>query len=255
MSQHSFDISIAKEYGIESAIILQNLSFWVEKNKANNVHFHDGAYWTYNSIKAFNELFPYMSESTIRRTLKNLEGKGIIKTGNYNRVGYDRTTWYAITEKGFCILNKSICHFEQIDLSKSENGFSQNGEPIPDIKPVNKRSSKTDSRGSVETYAEIESAYLSAFKEVIPNGEPILDYAAIRKRQKTVLSKLPKEKVLLAIERAKKDSWIVENGFSLMTILGDYQMNKLLNGTQQARPSGPPLRVQSRTTCLDLGDD
>jgi DNA-binding PadR family transcriptional regulator len=138
MSVHQFDTEIAKEYGIESAVLLSNICFWIEKNKANEKHFYDGTYWTYNSIRAFSELFPYMSGSTIRRSLKRLESEGIIGTGNYNKVAYDRTIWYSITEKGFDLLNNSICHFDKIDLHKNENEFSQNVKPIPDIKPDDK---------------------------------------------------------------------------------------------------------------------
>lgn len=58
---HNFDINIAEKYGINAAIILQNMYYWIEKNRANEKHFHDGYYWTYNSLKAFEELFPYMS--------------------------------------------------------------------------------------------------------------------------------------------------------------------------------------------------
>ena len=155
MSVHHFDVGIATEFCIEAAVIIDNLSFWIEKNKANEKHFHDGSYWTYNSIKAFNELFPYMSESTIRRVLKTLEENGIIKTGNYNKAGYDRTLWYAITEKGFSLLNKSILSNQQMGLSKTTNGISQNSEPIPDIKPVN----KTDSKQIDDAFASFYSQY------------------------------------------------------------------------------------------------
>jgi hypothetical protein len=82
------------------------------------------------------------------------------------------------------------------------------------------------------TYKEIESSFENAFKEVIPNGVPIIDYAICRKRMKVVLSKISKEQILEAIDNAKKDTWIIDNGFSLMTILGDYQLNKLLNGKE-----------------------
>ena len=37
--QHSFNIELAKEYGILEAIIINNLFFWIEKNKANNVSY------------------------------------------------------------------------------------------------------------------------------------------------------------------------------------------------------------------------
>ena len=126
--QHSFNIEIAKEYGLLEAIIINNLFFWIEKNKANNVNYYDGTYWTYNSIKALNELFPYASERKISYALKHLEEEGIIKTGNYNKLAQDRTLWYAFTEKGISILQNCCFHF-----TKSTNGFYKSDEPIPDI--------------------------------------------------------------------------------------------------------------------------
>ena len=126
--QHSFNIELAKEYGLLEAIIINNLFFWIEKNKANNVNYYDGTYWTYNSIKALNELFPYASERKISYALKHLEEEEIIKTGNYNKLACDRTLWYAFTEKGISILQNCCFHF-----TKSTNGFYKSDEPIPDI--------------------------------------------------------------------------------------------------------------------------
>ena len=67
--EHSFNIELAKEYGILEAILLKNIWLWIEKNRANEKNFYDGTYWTYNSTRAFNELFPYASESSIKRAL------------------------------------------------------------------------------------------------------------------------------------------------------------------------------------------
>ena len=35
--QHSFNVELAKEYGILEAILLNHLWFWIKKNKANNM--------------------------------------------------------------------------------------------------------------------------------------------------------------------------------------------------------------------------
>ena len=126
--QHSFDVEIAEKYGVSEAILLQHLWFWIEKNKANEKNFYDGAYWTYNSTRAFVKLFPYMTQRQIQNALKKLKDKGIIKTGNYNKSAYDRTLWYAFTELGNSIMQK--CKMETTDLS---NGLHENVEPIPDI--------------------------------------------------------------------------------------------------------------------------
>ena len=152
--QHSFHIEIAKEYGLLEAIIINNLFFWIEKNKANNVNYYDGTYWTYNSIKALNELFPYASERKISYALKHLEEEGIIKTGNYNKLAYDRTLWYAFTEKGISILQKCCFHF-----TKSTNGFYKSDEPIPDINTDintdnNNNSSSIEKRDTIYDFLE-----------------------------------------------------------------------------------------------------
>ena len=125
---HSFNVDIAKIFGVEEAIVIENMFFWIEKNKANEKHYYDGSYWTYNSMKAFSHLFPYWSEKQVRRILKSLEDQGCVKTGNYNKITYDRTKWYALTERVVC-----ICLNGQMDLTKRANGFDQTGEPIPDI--------------------------------------------------------------------------------------------------------------------------
>ena len=119
--EHSFDVDTAELYGVNSAILFKNIYFWVEKNKANEIHFYDGNYWTYNSIKAFSKMFPYMTEKQIRLSLEKLENAGLIETGNFNKAGYDRTKWYAITPKG------------QMHFTKKANGICQKGKPIPDI--------------------------------------------------------------------------------------------------------------------------
>jgi DNA-binding PadR family transcriptional regulator len=218
---HTFDIDIAKDYGIESAIIMQNISFWIEKNKANGVHFHDGYYWTYNSIKAFNELFPYMSESTIRRTLKSLEENGIIKTGNYNKVGYDRTMWYAITEKGFCILNKSILSNQQMDLSEMSNGNGQSNKPIPDIKPVIKQDNKQIDNDFNTFYSQYQKKTnktdaKKTFYKLVKSGIT-LDY---------ILSKL---KIYESqIERDKTEIKYIRNPQRFLNTLEDFEDSKPL---------------------------
>ena len=131
--QHSFDIDIAKEYGILEAILLNNIQFWIEKNKANEVNFYDGYYWTFNSTKAYTELFPYVSQRQIQYALKHLREEGILQTGNYNKSAYDRTLWYAFTEKGEFILQNC-----KIDYKEKKNGIHENVQPIPYINTDNK---------------------------------------------------------------------------------------------------------------------
>lgn len=134
---HYFDIKVAELYGINCAVILQNLWHWIRKNEANGTNFYDGYYWTYNSTKAFQELFPYLSQKQIETALKKLRDEKIIITGNYNAVKYDRTLWYAITKKG-----KSILLTGEMENTEKGNGNAAEGEPIPNNKPNSKTTDK-----------------------------------------------------------------------------------------------------------------
>jgi hypothetical protein len=121
MSMHSFDPEIATKVGVNAAVLYQNIVWWTQKNAANGKHLRDGRHWTYNSIKAFDALFPYLTSKQIRTALDKLEEAGLILSGSFNKAGYDRTKWY--------------CPSGPIQLPKKANGIAQKGEPIPVSKP------------------------------------------------------------------------------------------------------------------------
>ncbi|GMO25856.1 MAG: hypothetical protein Ta2B_05660 [Termitinemataceae bacterium] len=100
---HSFSVPLATEYGLQESVFLSNLCFWIEKNIANNRHFHDGRWWTYNSVTAWHELLTYISVDSIRNTISTLQKRGAIVIGNYNKIGYDRTQWFAVSPKVFSL--------------------------------------------------------------------------------------------------------------------------------------------------------
>ena len=163
--EHSFDIDIAKEYGIPAAILLKHIYYWVEKNRANYKHLIEGEYWTYCSVKAFGELFPYMSAKVIRTGLTKLEEGELIKTGCFNTQIYDRTKWYTLTPKG-----RSLCRNGKRPLSEKATLFDQKGEPIPYKEPyieTYNKSSKEDYKGHLENdqpknvYPEVVEAWNS----------------------------------------------------------------------------------------------
>lgn len=67
--------------------------------RANDKHFHENRYWTYNSVKAFGLLLPYWSCDKIRGILKKLTEIGVILTGNFNKTKYDQTKWFSLSDE------------------------------------------------------------------------------------------------------------------------------------------------------------
>lgn len=163
---HSFNIEIATEHGLEEAIVLENIVFWIRKNIANQKNYYDGNYWTYNSVNAFQELFPYLTESKIRRTLLKLESVGLLMTGNYNKIAYDRTKWYALTDKAFELYGITICQNSKMESDKKTNQFIQNDVTIPDINTDIKPDVNTDKAKGFKkpTFSEVEQ-HLSDLKQ------------------------------------------------------------------------------------------
>jgi len=124
---HVFNVEDAVKHGVEKAIILYNIRFWLDKNKANRQGVRDGYYWTYNSASAFAELFPYLHPRSITRWLTELEASGVLKSSDtYNKSKFDKTKWYTIP---------SEYSTSQSDSSIGQNGESkgQNDATIPDV--------------------------------------------------------------------------------------------------------------------------
>lgn len=144
----NFDENIALELGVECAILLSNIQFWVKKNRANGEekHFHDGRWWTYNSAGSFAKLFPYWKERSVYNYLEKLEKAGYIMSGNYNQFKYDRTKWY--TTDG---CKNSVYKVMEIQppkdvtpSAKFANASTEICGPIPDI--------TTDKKPDINSY-------------------------------------------------------------------------------------------------------
>lgn len=125
VSRHSFEPAIAAQVGIAAAVIYQNIRWWVEKNAANQDGWREGRYWTFNSVAAYEELFPYLTAKQIRTALEKLEEAGLILVGNFNSSAYNRTKWYTIAD------------FEApAHLPKGANEVAQGGKSSTDINTV-----------------------------------------------------------------------------------------------------------------------
>lgn len=195
---HSFDGDVAVVVGSKEAVILSHMYWWIKKNEANGKNFHDGFYWTYNSISAFSEIFPFWTTKVIRSTLDKLEADGYIITGNYNKVTYDRTKWYALTEKAFALLGKWSCPTGQMDFPDKANGFSTEGEPIPVLNHSKNSNNKMSSKPDYAKEREEIIKYLNekAGKAYRPNTSKTKTFISARLKEgftvddfKTVIDK------------------------------------------------------------------
>lgn len=111
---------VAERYGFEEAVFLDAIVFWYRTNKAENRNFRDGRWWTYNSIKAFDEVFPWWSTKQLRRIANSCRDQGALIVGEYNEDRRDRSLWYTpgdellalygLAETGKCICPNGQMH-------------------------------------------------------------------------------------------------------------------------------------------------
>ena len=125
--EHSFDILTAQKYGINAAVILRHLQFWIIKNKAHGKNFHDGRTWTYYSVSGLTKIFRYLTPKQVRRALQVLIDKNVILKGDYNKHKNTRTSWYAfVDEISFAPEGKP-----------AKSSFAPEGKPVaPEGRPV-----------------------------------------------------------------------------------------------------------------------
>jgi DNA-binding PadR family transcriptional regulator len=163
--EHHFSVEVAKEYGVNCAVLLNNLYYWQKHNEAIGRNFVDGRYWTYNSVKAFSEQFPYLSAKAIRTALDKLQEEGLVVTGEYNKDKRDRTKWYSVTDKGSSLLGEA-------ELPSTATSFAPNGNSNIQIENADtKPNKKTTHKGfTPPTLEEIETYIKEKGLSVSPSG-------------------------------------------------------------------------------------
>ena len=152
--EHQFNVELATKLGVEKAVIIHNMYFWINHNAKNKKNVYDGSVWTYNSSSAFGKLFPYLKDRTISRYLLELEKDGYLKTGNYNDNTFDKTKWYSFTDNfleelkniGFDIEDILLSQNMYTDTHKMANRSTDNGEPIPDSKHTDEKQDNKEER-------------------------------------------------------------------------------------------------------------
>src|SRR5581483_7613470 len=96
---HAFDVELAQEFGLEEAIIIRALQFWIGRNRAEGVNQHNGRTWTYDPYAKWVERLPYLTVSKVRSAIANLvEKRVIIREQVQLKIG-DATNWYAFADE------------------------------------------------------------------------------------------------------------------------------------------------------------
>ena len=125
---------VAARYGLEEAIFLDSIMFWYRANRADGRNYHDGRWWTYNSVAAYEAVFPWWSAKQIRRIIDRCRDKGALLDGDYNEDRRDRTAWYTPSDELLALYGeaipdsgKCICPYGHMQMPNQANASAQTG--------------------------------------------------------------------------------------------------------------------------------
>jgi len=91
---HCFCPLLATKHGEKTAVILQGLGYKIAKSKK----VHNGRRWHYDTLKALEKKWPYLTDSGIHGILDREAGNGAVFKDNFNEWGLDQTCWYSMRD-------------------------------------------------------------------------------------------------------------------------------------------------------------
>jgi hypothetical protein len=211
--------TLAALIGINEAIILQQINYWIQASK----NIQDGFQWTYNSYKEWQKQFPFFSKETLGRTIRHLEQMGLLITSVGNQKKFDRTKWYRIDYEALAkIADSMTSKYNHGDSKMNDDDVkltpgNDTGHDVKLTSPIpNKTTSKTTS-DNIPSKKEPRAPKLSSrpiFAEVQKylgypektDKDPIPNYGKEAKAIDTMLKRNYTEDEILAFWKKKVDA-------------------------------------------------
>lgn len=135
---------LAIAIGLNESIVLQQIHYWCNINQEAGKNYRDGYYWVYNSYSEWAKQFPWWCERTIKTIFGSLEKRGLLISGNYNKLRMDRTKWYRINYDalGYLTANSPSCNICTMDSA----GFAR---------PISETNTKNNHNGKMEQWIAV----------------------------------------------------------------------------------------------------
>lgn len=109
-SKHTLLINpeLATKIGLNLAIVLQQIAYWVEYNQEKGVNLHNDCHWVYQSFENWQKQLSFFSERTLKDIFLALEKMGLILKNNFNENKFNKTNWYTINQNHELFINNQF---------------------------------------------------------------------------------------------------------------------------------------------------
>jgi len=170
---HSFVLADVERYGsIEKALLvkeIRNMQIYKLRN--------GGQGWVYYSSAALSDKFPYMKKESIKRWLNELVDAEVLESTIQNKVKFDRTKSYKLTDKSLVGQNEQwMGQNEPSEGSKTHLQKGQNEPTIPPLSSLSTPLSNFDKKQPKDIngrpdYRGVDSPAKERLREMIKNKQ------------------------------------------------------------------------------------
>ena len=252
---YSFDGEIARWFGVPEAIVIQHLQFWITVNRSKNINLKDGRTWTYNPVRAYCAVWPFWSESQIRRIFERLRDIGVILAEPSGR-GNNELQYAFADQPQF---------LDGFGLPNSANRFDDSVKPSIADKDNKSKSTRKRKKAADPTDPEVKTLiddYARIYVQEHKGERPFINgrHAAAFKKLK---SQFDYYTILARLNAFFKstDSFITEAGHGIGVFVSVFDK---LGKTVRLTTERPPARTcdncaqpiaGSEATCANCGHD
>lgn len=132
MSQMLLQERLATRIGLHPAIMLMKVRSWTRTNEKNGKQKKDGRCWMYNSIAAWHEEIPYLSEKQIRTAMAYLRDNGYLLAEKARKHQWNQTMHYALSDLAMEVFQEIEAYSESVsaDSAHPSNQFALQGNSL-----------------------------------------------------------------------------------------------------------------------------
>jgi hypothetical protein len=87
---------LAARIGINEAIVLQQIHYWIEINRKKDWNFYEGRHWTYETQEDWLKQFPWLKLRSLQRVISGLKGLGLILVRQFDAKDWKQRNYYTI---------------------------------------------------------------------------------------------------------------------------------------------------------------
>lgn len=181
---HSFDTGVANHLGVNAAIVLNHIMYWLRINKKKGENQNEGRTWTFETNKEIADYFGYLTEKQVRNAIDVLVENGLLIKGHFHKNHFNRTNWYAV-------------HDESLIEDKPHLPCRANAKDTDGNSDLSSRANVYINNNNKEYNEENERKKRSDVPSFIQEIEGITE------EDKKILSRYPEDHVKAAIEYSK----------------------------------------------------